>query len=76
MGKLRPDDEDPCANFNAAATATPPPSETKDGKKKLGVYFPLPEIVPAAPKGTWRFLSQNNKLTLVVLGKEGGGHFP
>ena len=24
-------------------------------KKKLGFYFPLPEIIPDAPTGTWRF---------------------
>jgi xylulokinase len=24
-------------------------------KKRLGFYFPLPEIIPAAPSGAWRF---------------------
>ena len=28
--------------------------------RKLGFYFPLPEIIPDAPSGTWRFTISNN----------------
>ncbi|GAO46618.1 D-xylulose kinase A [Saitoella complicata NRRL Y-17804] len=31
--------------------------ENADDPAKLGFYFPLSEIIPAAPSGTWRFLS-------------------
>lgn len=30
---------------------------------RLGFYFPLPEIIPAAPKGTWRFILDSNLST-------------
>lgn len=47
---------DPWENFNALATSTPPLGQ-KNPKDpaKLALYFPLPETVPNARAGTWRF---------------------
>ncbi|KAK7736243.1 hypothetical protein SLS53_007078 [Cytospora paraplurivora] len=48
---------DPWANFNKAVLETPPldvKDETTDSAK-LGLYFPLPEIVPNIKAGTWRY---------------------
>ncbi|OIW33798.1 actin-like ATPase domain-containing protein [Coniochaeta ligniaria NRRL 30616] len=50
------DTTDPWANFNKAVLATPPldirgPSD----RAKIGLYFPLPEIVPNIRAGTWRY---------------------
>jgi xylulokinase len=38
--------------FNSLVTKT----NVLGGSKKLGFYFPLPEIIPDAPNGTWRFM--------------------
>ncbi|KAK3901926.1 hypothetical protein C8A05DRAFT_34383 [Staphylotrichum tortipilum] len=47
---------DPWATFNAAALATPPlDMPTPTSPAKLGLYFPLPEIVPNIRAGTWRY---------------------
>jgi xylulokinase len=40
--------------FNVRLTTTKVLGDPKE--KKLGFYFPLPEIIPDAPKGTWRFI--------------------
>ncbi|KAH8815802.1 hypothetical protein F5884DRAFT_773729 [Xylogone sp. PMI_703] len=47
---------DPWENFNKAAMTTPPLG-VKSGSEhaKLGLYFPLPEIVPNVRAGTWRY---------------------
>ncbi|KAI5868072.1 cation efflux family-domain-containing protein [Durotheca rogersii] len=47
--------EDPWAAFNALALATPPLGGSPDGRARLGLYFPLPEIVPNVRAGTWRY---------------------
>ncbi|KAI0195357.1 hypothetical protein EV127DRAFT_184225 [Xylaria flabelliformis] len=53
------DERDPWANFNKAVLSTPPLDTRKDGDgddpAKLGLYFPLPEIVPNVQAGTWRY---------------------
>lgn len=57
------DEKDPWAPFNEAVLATPPldsaPGEGDGGEDrrpaKLGLYFPLPEIVPNVRAGTWRY---------------------
>ncbi|KAI0858938.1 xylulose kinase-like protein [Xylaria cubensis] len=51
------DEKDPWANFNKAVLSTPPLDTCKDGDDlaKLGLYFPLPEIVPNVQAGTWRY---------------------
>ncbi|KAI0544596.1 xylulose kinase-like protein [Xylaria curta] len=52
----KPDENDPWANFNKAVLETPPLDVRKDGDPaKLGLYFPLPEIVPNVQAGTWRY---------------------
>ncbi|KAI1433111.1 xylulose kinase-like protein [Xylaria sp. CBS 124048] len=48
--------KDPWATFNQAVLSTPPLDIQKDGDPaKLGLYFPLPEIVPNVQAGTWRY---------------------
>ncbi|KAK9453784.1 hypothetical protein V1511DRAFT_462034 [Dipodascopsis uninucleata] len=54
--------EDTWYLFNKAVDEAEPLLPTTDGRKKLGIYFPLPEIVPDAPAGTWRFSVSNGKL--------------
>ena len=39
--------------FNTLLTSTNPLGDPQ--KKRLGFYFPLPEIIPDAPSGIWRF---------------------
>ncbi|RYC62952.1 hypothetical protein CHU98_g3271, partial [Xylaria longipes] len=52
----KPDEKDPWANFNKAVLETPPLDVRGDGDPaKLGLYFPLPEIVPNVQAGTWRY---------------------
>jgi xylulokinase len=47
---------DPWATFNDRVLATPPLDVRKDGDRaKMGLYFPLPEIVPNVRAGTWRY---------------------
>ncbi|KAI0481236.1 actin-like ATPase domain-containing protein [Xylariaceae sp. FL0804] len=52
---------DPWENFNRAVLETPPLDVPTDGehgdggRAKLGLYFPLPEIVPNVRAGTWRY---------------------
>lgn len=51
-------------SFNTLATSTPPlGKENATDPAKLGLYFPLPEIVPNARAGTWRFTLQSNSTT-------------
>ncbi|GAP89672.2 putative D-xylulose kinase [Rosellinia necatrix] len=55
--------QDPWANFNRSVLETPPLGVRRDGdgdgdsdgRAKLGLYFPLPEIVPNVRAGTWRY---------------------
>lgn len=50
-------EKDPWANFNKSVLATPPLDVRKDGDPaKLGLYFPLPEIVPNVQAGTRRYI--------------------
>ncbi|KAI2642890.1 xylulose kinase-like protein [Xylaria nigripes] len=49
-------EDDPWANFNKYTLKTPPLDVNKvDGSAKLGLYFPLSEIVPNVKAGTWRY---------------------
>ncbi|KAK8049999.1 D-xylulose kinase [Apiospora phragmitis] len=53
------DGADPWANFNKSVMATPPLDVRTEGDRaKLGLYFPLPEIVPNIKAGTWRYTSK------------------
>lgn len=53
--------DDPWVTFNALAASTPPLGRYTSGDPaKLGLYFPLPEIVPNVRAGTWRFTLQAN----------------
>ncbi|KAK7204079.1 hypothetical protein BZA70DRAFT_199893 [Myxozyma melibiosi] len=58
INKVKPASaEDPWSSFNDAVTAYPPlGSESED---KLGIYFPLPEIVPDCQAGTWRYIDNH-----------------
>ncbi|KAK9355572.1 hypothetical protein V1523DRAFT_438399 [Lipomyces doorenjongii] len=56
------DTSDVWASFNEAALSLPPLGTTAEGQKKLGIYFPLPEIVPDCKAGTWRFISDGTAL--------------
>ncbi|KAI0194172.1 cation efflux family-domain-containing protein [Astrocystis sublimbata] len=48
--------KDPWANFNKAVLETPPLDLHNDSDPaKLGLYFPLPEIVPNVRAGMWRY---------------------
>lgn len=49
--------KDPWEQFNKIALETPPLSQPspKNDDAKLGLYFPLPEIVPNVRAGTWRY---------------------
>jgi xylulokinase len=50
------DSSDPWATFNHHALTTPPLAVTPASPTaKLGLYFPLPEIVPNIRAGTWRY---------------------
>ncbi|KAI1777819.1 actin-like ATPase domain-containing protein [Hypoxylon cercidicola] len=52
----KPAGPDPWANFNRHVLETPPLDVREDGDRaKLGLYFPLPEIVPNVKAGTWRY---------------------
>lgn len=49
-------DEDTWSNFNNLALSTPPLGQKTDSDPaKLGLFFPLPEIVPNVRAGTWRY---------------------
>jgi len=58
--------KDPWAKFNEAVLATPPLGmKSPTDRAKIGLYFPLPEIVPNIRSGTWRYtvpLSDHNDL--------------
>ncbi|KAH8910021.1 actin-like ATPase domain-containing protein [Coniochaeta sp. PMI_546] len=48
--------KDPWATFNEAVLATPPlDMREPSDRAKIGLYFPLPEIVPNIRSGTWRY---------------------
>jgi xylulokinase len=49
-------EKDPWTTFNKFVLETPPLDVDKDSDPaKLGLYFPLPEIVPNVQAGTWRY---------------------
>lgn len=49
-------DSDSWSNFNKIALDTPPLGQkSTSDPAKLGLYFPLPEIVPNVRQGTWRY---------------------
>jgi xylulokinase len=55
------EDSDGWAAFNDVALATPPlGQESITALAKLGLYFPLPEIVPNVRAGTWRYTCSGN----------------
>jgi xylulokinase len=48
--------DNPWAVFEEHVTSSPPLGEDSDSDRaKLGLYFPLPEIVPNVRAGTWRY---------------------
>ncbi|KAI0887449.1 actin-like ATPase domain-containing protein [Annulohypoxylon maeteangense] len=53
----KPGGADPWDGFNRRVLETPPLGVAKEGDTaKLGLYFPLPEIVPNIKAGTWRYI--------------------
>lgn len=51
-----PPAKDPWAKFNEAVLDTPPlDMRASADRAKIGLYFPLPEIVPNIRAGTWRY---------------------
>jgi xylulokinase len=64
----KPDDS--WATFNSQALATPPLGQhSPSDPAKLGLFFPLPEIVPNVRAGTWRYTCGSDGSGL----KEAGG---
>ncbi|GAW11162.1 hypothetical protein ANO14919_005040 [Xylariales sp. No.14919] len=64
LPKLAADEKDLWASFNKSVLETPPLDVHKDGDSaKLGLYFPLPEIVPNVQAGTWRYTHNGSSLT-------------
>jgi xylulokinase len=56
--------------FNHAAADLPPLSQENDqDSMKLGLYFPLPEIVPHVRAGTWRYLYSSKQLSEAKAGE-------
>lgn len=52
----KPSSSDPWATFNTHALTTAPLGQsTPSSPAKLGLFFPLPEIVPNVRAGTWRY---------------------
>jgi xylulokinase len=52
----KPKGNDPWGTFNDVVTSTNPLGrKTESDPAKIGLYFPLPEIVPNVRAGTWRY---------------------
>jgi xylulokinase len=53
--------DNPWAVFEEQVTTSPPLGKHSDSDRtKLGLYFPLPEIVPNVRAGTWRYVCTKN----------------
>lgn len=56
---------DPWSGFNTAALSTPPLGQSSPSSPAhLGLYFPLPEIVPNVRAGTWRYTCSSSSTDL------------
>jgi xylulokinase len=52
----KPKEDNPWANFEELVTSSPPLGQhSSSDPAKIGLYFPLPEIVPNVKAGTWRY---------------------
>jgi xylulokinase len=52
----KPDNDNPWATFEELVTSSPPLGQHSSSEPaKLGLYFPLPEIVPNVRAGIWRY---------------------
>lgn len=62
---------DPWEAFNKTALSTPPlGKKSASDPAKIGIYFPIPEIVPNVRAGSWRYeKSTDGTLTEVPAGK-------
>ena len=57
--------KDAWETFNKTALSTPPLSQSSPtDQAKLGLYFPLPEIVPNVRAGTWRYTCSSDSSSL------------
>ncbi|TAQ87761.1 hypothetical protein B7494_g3914 [Chlorociboria aeruginascens] len=65
---VKSEGSDPWETFNHVALSTPPlgQKDTSDSAK-IGLFFPLPEIVPNVRAGTWRFTCNSNGTSLQEL---------
>lgn len=63
---------DPWETFNKTALSTPPlGKKSTSDPAKLGIYFPIPEIVPNVRAGSWRYKkSTDGTLIEVPAGKD------
>lgn len=53
----KPTGDNPWAVFEKHVASSPPFGEhSESNQAKLGLYFPLPEIVPNVKAGTWRYM--------------------
>lgn len=59
--------ENPWAVFEEHVTSSPPlGAKLQSDRAKLGLYFPLPEIVPNVRAGTWRYTCTNKSRDLKI----------
>ena len=59
-------DSDPWSTFNSTALSTPPLGQSSaEDEAKIGLYFPLPEIVPNVRAGTYRYTVSSSTLKSV-----------
>ncbi|TVY22824.1 putative D-xylulose kinase A [Lachnellula hyalina] len=69
----KPTSSDSWSTFNEAALSTPPLGQkSPSDPAKLGLYFPLPEIVPNVRAGTWRYTCASDGSDLQVSEKKWG----
>jgi len=62
----KPAGDDAWETFNTVAASTPPLNKkSKDDAAKIGLYFPLPEIVPNVRAGIWHYINQPGEKTVV-----------
>ncbi|TVY53352.1 putative D-xylulose kinase A [Lachnellula cervina] len=69
----KPISSDSWSKFNEAALSTPPLGQkSPSDPAKLGLYFPLPEIVPNVRAGTWRYTCASDGSDLQISEKKWG----
>ncbi|KAK9448083.1 uncharacterized protein V1518DRAFT_334088 [Limtongia smithiae] len=59
---ISPPSSDSWSSFNEAALTSPPLGVDSGNTSKIGIYFPLPEIIPDCKPGVWRFINDADSL--------------